>query len=416
MDRPLRLALVTIEYPPDPLSSGIGSYTAALAAGLAGRGHRVHVVARAFAGADPAPPAGVTVHRVGPVRPALPDDLGPAGMARLALRGGVDELRYRRRVAASIARLVDEEGVDLVEAAEHVAEPMFYRPRRRPRVPFVVRLHTPLALLERLERNVPEPLRLAVRALERDLMARATHLSAPTAAAAGEILAEMGLDRPVTVVPNPPTFPPARDAPAGAEAETAEAGRVLFVGRLSRFKGADTLVRALPRLVAARPDARLRLVGSDHLTVAGRPVREHLLSLAPAGLRDLIELVGHLPHERLAEELRRASVVALPSWFESFGYTCLEAMTFGKAIVGSSRGGMVDLLDEGRAGLLVPPGDEAALADALARLLGDAALRRELGARARARARERYGLDAVLDETVAFYRRAVAERRAAADG
>jgi type III pantothenate kinase len=87
--------------------------------------------------------------------------------------------------------------------------------------------------------------------------------------------------------------------------------------------------------------------------------------------------------------------------------TCAEAMAHGRPVVASAVGGLLDLVEDGVTGLLVPPGDEAALRAAVERLLGDRELRDRLGAAARERARERLGVEAATAATLAAYRAAL---------
>ena len=99
----------------------------------------------------------------------------------------------------------------------------------------------------------------------------------------------------------------------------------------------------------------------------------------------------------------RAAVVACPSHREGFGLACAEAMAHGRAVVASDVGGLRDLVVDGETGLLVPPRDVAALRAALERLLGDAELRRRLGAAGRERVRELCAWSRVTDATIAAY-------------
>jgi len=92
-----------------------------------------------------------------------------------------------------------------------------------------------------------------------------------------------------------------------------------------------------------------------------------------------------VPHDELLRLYERAAVVACPSRREGFGVACLEAMAAGRPVVASSVGGLRDLVVDGETGLLVPPGDVAALRAALEQLLGDAGLRERLGRAARER-------------------------------
>lgn len=410
--RPLTIALASIEYPPDRFSAGIGTYTKALAQLLHSRGHAVHVVTRGTERQHVSDEEGVTVHRLLPGRPELPGALGPGPIARLLARSLPAELEYRRNVVRTLSRLVRTEGVDLVESADHMAETVGYEPARFPRVPFVVRLHTPLAVTEKFAPNIPEPARVGIRFLERRLLRKATHLTSPSASGTSFILDEMGLDRPVTCYPNPPSYSLQEDAPKTED----EAATVLFVGRLNFHKGVDLLARAIPGIVEAYPAARFVFAGADNISARGfSSVSEYLLSLLPPEMHQAVRFNGHMAHHDLRDLYARATVCVFPSRFEAFGYTCLEAMGFGKAIVGSSNGGMAEMLDGG-GGLLFTPPDVDELRGQILRLLGEPRLRRELGRKARRRATDVYGQEAVIDEVEAFYRRAIEEQRSGATG
>ena len=166
-------------------------------------------------------------------------------------------------------------------------------------------------------------------------------------------------------------------------AEPAEPPEVLFVGRLSPEKGILELVQA---------------AGGMKLTVAGDgPLRERVP-----------EALGFVPHHELPPLYERAAVVAVPSHREGFGVVCAEAMAYGRPVVASAVGGLLDLVVDGETGLLVPPGDVDALRAALERLLGDAELRRRLGEAARERIREHFTWPAVTDRTIQAYEDALA--------
>ena len=407
---PLHVVFVSIEYPPDPYSSGIGTYTKTVAEGLAARGHRVQVITRGVLGAaSRAVVNGVTVHRVWPERPPLPSVFTPLGTAALALRSAAIELRYRRRLAALLERLVRHEGVDVIEAADHAAEPAFYRPRRHPRVPFIVRLHIPAAVTELFDRNLPEGVRRVLRAFERRYLRAATHLSAVSAGSNEVIAREMGIAPAATVLPNPPPFDPHAVAP---QRDAIDPDLVTFVGRVNRWKGADLLVRAIPHIRAERPNTRFVFVGAMAYAVPGfASIRDYLLSLLPEGDRAAVTFTDKVPMEAVAAHYHRAAVCVFPSRFEVFGYVCLEAMAFGKAIVASDHGGMAELLGGGACGLLFTPPDVPALAEQVLRVLRDGALRDHLGDMARARVLTHYDRDDILARTEAFYRRAIAERK-----
>jgi glycosyltransferase involved in cell wall biosynthesis len=162
----------------------------------------------------------------------------------------------------------------------------------------------------------------------------------------------------------------------------AEPPEVLYVGRLAPEKNVDTLVEA---------------VGDLNLVVAG-----------DGPLRDRVpNALGAVPHAEVERLLERASVVVAPCEREGFGLAAAEAMAFGRPVVAAAGGALLELVSDGETGLLVPPRDSVALREAVERLLRDRELRGRLGRAARARARERFDWDAVIERTLETYTRAL---------
>jgi glycosyltransferase involved in cell wall biosynthesis len=175
--------------------------------------------------------------------------------------------------------------------------------------------------------------------------------------AASSFLAEQARSlgaREVTVIPSGVNLPEAVGEPQ-------EPPHVLYVGRLSAEKG-------VLELVAACEGLPLVVVGDG-------PLR-----------RQVPGAVGFIPPVELGQWYERAAIVAAPSRREGYGVAVREAMAWGRPVVASAVGGLTDAVEDGVTGLLVPPGDVAALRAAIERLLGDPALRRRLGAAGRARA------------------------------
>ncbi|MGW7437118.1 glycosyltransferase family 4 protein [Streptomyces sp. NPDC054849] len=174
---------------------------------------------------------------------------------------------------------------------------------------------------------------------------------------------------------------------------------LLYVGRIDRssaWKGVDVLVRALTEV----PGARLRLVGG------GDAVADHLALAKSLGVGDRVSASGELTGPELVEAVREAAVLALPSLTEaeSFGMVLVEAMACGTPVVGSAVGGIPYVIEDGRTGLLVPPGDAGALAAACRRLLEDGTLADRLGAAGRRSAGERFAWDRLLARYLELFR------------
>jgi len=169
----------------------------------------------------------------------------------------------------------------------------------------------------------------------------------------------------------------------------------LFVGRLDRDKGVLDLVRAYGRLAEARRDIALVFVGPDEDQL--EPAARELLGPHAASVR----FVGYTatPERYFAA----ADVLSLPSYREGFGNVIIEAAASGIPATASRIYGITDALVDGETGLLHAPGDIAELAAVLERLAENAALRAELGRRARERVVREFAQERVCGELLAFY-------------
>ena len=189
--------------------------------------------------------------------------------------------------------------------------------------------------------------------------------------------------RDVRVVPSGVSLPDEVAAPE-------DPPHVLYVGRLSDEKGVEELVRATE--------------GLRRVVVGDGPLRR----LFP-------DAAGFVPPHELGRFYARAAVVCCPSRREGYGVVAREAMAYGRPVVACAVGGLVDAVEDGVTGLLVPPRDPDALRAALERLLADPELRARLGAAARERARTEFSRDAAVRAALEAYRAALMNRARAAD-
>jgi len=161
----------------------------------------------------------------------------------------------------------------------------------------------------------------------------------------------------------------------------------VFTGRLLRGKGLETLLAAFADVASARPDLHLVLVGSGEGQALS--VEEDLKTEVGArGLADRVTFAGRV--DGVEGHLRAADLFVFPSVFEGLGISLVEAAACGLPAVASRTGGIVDVIEEGRSGLLVTPGHGDELAGGLLSLAGDVRTRERMGVRARAVARERF--------------------------
>lgn len=149
---------------------------------------------------------------------------------------------------------------------------------------------------------------------------------------------------------------------------------VLYIGRVRRYKGVDWVMRAMPGVLERVPGARLVVVGDGpHLPALRRAAQR-------MGVLHAVEFAGFLPPAEKVRRLREAWVLVQPSPKEGWGLTVVEAGACGTAVVAADSPGLRDSVRDGETGLLVPWGDDARLAGALASVLEDEPLRERLGA------------------------------------
>ena len=172
---------------------------------------------------------------------------------------------------------------------------------------------------------------------------------------------------------------------------------VLFLAKLNRRKGLDYLLQAIPRVAERVPEVLLRVVGDG-------PAMGHFRATAESlNLGDLVRFDGAVPHAEAADCYRNASIFCLPSVGEPAANTLLEAMASGLPIVATDAGGVPEIVEDGKGGILVPPRDPEALADALCRILTDQSLAREMRTHNRARCLEAHDVVGLVDRIEQVY-------------
>ncbi|HSQ92556.1 MAG TPA: glycosyltransferase family 4 protein, partial [Nitrospiraceae bacterium] len=176
-----------------------------------------------------------------------------------------------------------------------------------------------------------------------------------------------------------------------------EAVLVGTVANLFPRKGYEVMLRALPAIVRAVPPVHYVIVGSDDHDYADRLKRlAHELKIS-----DRVHIVGF--QDPVKPFLASLDLYVHPALMEGFGIAVVEAMAMGKAVVATTTGGLPEVVAQGETGLLVPPGDVESLAATVVTLLGDQARREQMGLCGKARAQERFSLDASVAQVEQLY-------------
>ncbi|NAZ85054.1 glycosyltransferase family 4 protein [Kineococcus indalonis] len=366
--RPLRVLHLTKRYP--DAVGGDAVVVHHLAATQRAAGHEVHVLTSRSPDIVDAP----GVHKTG--LPLAQEEIDELSLRRVASLAGtaLSSFRLLRRLRPDV---VHAHTVDLGAALSLAA--------RLRGVPRVLTLHgTSIG-----DPWFPRP----KRALERALVSLAGYRRVLTVDPQALPRLRTRLRPPVEFVPNavPLAAYPPRDA------DPAPGAPLLFVGRLEAVKGVDVLLEALAVAAGRGAPADLEVVGGGSLLPALRRQAHEL------GLGDRVRFLGPLPPARVAERMRAAAGLVLPSRFEGFALVLLEAWASGTPVVTTDVGAVPQVCTDGVDALVVPAGDAEALGAALVRLLTEEGLGARLAEVARREVEEHYTYEALAARVDAVY-------------
>ena len=221
-----------------------------------------------------------------------------------------------------------------------------------------------------------------------------------TAISAVLVEAARKCEREAILIPNGVDFPAMREACAKHQKIP---GRMLFVGRLEKMKGVDTLLTAFSEVVEKFPQAHLRIVGEGSqkslLVARCLPCRQAGSLLVKQGK---VFFVGYLSPPQAYKEFAEAEIFCALPRNEAMGNVFLEAQAAGCAVIGTRVGGVPEIVLHGKTGILVPPDDLVAAATTLALLLKDQELRRQISSAAVDHA-EQYDWGGIAEKYAAVY-------------
>jgi glycogen synthase len=416
--------IISREYPPAPYpGGGIGTYVDHISTLLANHGETVHVIAQR----SPAAPRSVEtrldgrliVHRVSVDEPVLEGRTRSARSILAALGDSILPVQAFMWQAAMLAEsLIETAGIEAIEAQDYEAPAYFLMLRRalglgtgRP-VPIIVQLHTPIEFVfaqNGWDRRRPDY--LPQKRLEDYTIHAADALLCPSRFLAGIAERHYGLEGgSIHVLP----YPLGDARRLSRTAETWADGSICFVGRMEPRKGIQEWIDAAVGVAAENPAPRFVFIGGDtsYSGVGDRSMREIVQRRIPSALEPRFTFLDGVPRERLAEHLAQARIAVVPSRWENFPNTCIEAMSSGLPVLVTPTGGMAEMVEDGRTGWIAEGPESRSLATALRRALATspAGLER-MGADAATAIRRICANDDIVSRHLEFRRR-VADRGA----
>lgn len=371
------------EYPPVPSSpGGIGTYVLHMAHLLATSGETVHVIAQRWKEA----PLDVEYHCEGRLiihrvpfldwKSPLEQDAQSNTRSRELeglLQSPFPQQCFSWQASLLAEKLVEEEGIDIIEAQEFQAPLYFFQLRRALGLgphhtpPCLIHLHSPTEFIALHNRwDVNNALIQTAKRLEDYSIATADALLCPSQYMANQVEAHYGLDAgSVRVIPLPIGINPLLER----DQQTWDNGTICYVGRLEERKGVVEWLDAAVTVARDYPNAQFEFIGANCLateTTSGEEVIERRI---PQDLRDQFHFRGKQSREVLPQFLKQARIAVVPSRWENFPNTCVEAMCSGLPVIASREGGMVEMIEDGHTGWLAPHTGGDGLATALRRAL-----------------------------------------------
>ncbi|WP_026517039.1 glycosyltransferase family 4 protein [Butyrivibrio sp. MC2021] len=170
--------------------------------------------------------------------------------------------------------------------------------------------------------------------------------------------------------------------------------KILFLGRVCRDKGMDELLLAMKNIHEKNKDVKLYIGGIFEDPAYEARIRE---------MQDYVTYLGWVTGDEKGRILKECGILTLPSYFEGFGMVLIEAMLRKSAVVASNVGGIPDIIEDGKDGLLVPAKDAAALEQALLKAVTEKDLSAELGENGRAKVLQKYSVEKNVEELVSIY-------------
>ena len=397
----MRIAFISYEFPPDTGKGGIGTYVQQIAQAMALSGMDVQV----FAGSP---------HRT------ISETINGYLVHWVQCNSAED---YRINVVDRFLIEHTAKPFDCMESPEIGGNAREIK-KRLPQLPLIVRLHAPNYLVEHLKKHYVSfsaKLRFVLGAVKRlrwdlgywrkyqpatdpdfQFIQLANYITAPSDAMKQWVVKHWQIT-PEKIVVLPNIFAPAATWLQIPINKDLTHKRIVFFGRLNVLKGLVNATNAVKRLLKEFPDWQFRVIGNDGFGPSGHGSMKAWMQQELAAVMQQVEFVDGLQYEDLPTSVAPAEIVLLPSLFESFSYTCAEAMAVGKAIVGSANGGMADLLVHNQSGLLIDPLNEKAIYSSLKKLIMDNGLRYEFSIRARERILTQFNADKACGQFVVYY-------------
>jgi glycogen(starch) synthase len=398
----MRIAFLSYEFPGETGGGGIGTYLKMITDALIRRGHEVIV----FCGTSQS-----TAYWQCNYVYRIPSDGWKS---------------FAKELPAYFFSLHDIKKFDVFEATDFNASGLQLK-LQLPSLPMVVRLHTPLYFVDRLlyrPLSFKQKLRFFMGAVKRgevphfkaypkkedykdefSIIKLAERICSPGPSIVNE-MQKLGfeMDNKVDIVPLPFINDEVIDM---ADNRDSRQLHIMFIGRMELRKGVVEIAAAIPIILRKFSTVKFSFIGGDSESpVTGQNMTSYLQSRLK-NFKSSVNFKGRLERTEVSLAIKEGDIFIFPSHYESFGLACCEAMAAGKAVIGSLKGGMSEIIEDGKSGLLIEPGSSKLIANSIINLIQNKELRLKLGVGAKKRIASFLDVDNVVNAQLFSYQKAI---------
>lgn len=393
----MNICLISLEYPPESLNGGIGTYTFNLAHALVNLGHKVSIISTASVGEKEYYDQKVKIYRIFDKR-LIPkfDRIG-----NIITAGAFGSWQHSLSVFSKLRHLISKGNqFDIIEGPLWGAECSAYSANLG--IPLVVRLQTPIFKQREILGLPANPL---MEFLEKKSLQKATLIASISHNISKLITERYRIENSKVVY-----------SPLGVDSKKIQkpyfktnSYRLLFVGRLEKRKGMQELVDAMPRILSSNYRITIDIIGKDCFQAPGdTSYIDYFHKVVPSELRGRVKFHGFVDERKLQDFYADCDVFIAPSRYESFGLIFLEAMVYGKPVIGTRAGGIPEIINDGQNGLLIDINNSDQIASAVLSLFSDNNLRMKLGMHAYKDVRNRFSVENMAQKSLEVYNKAIA--------
>ena len=390
----MNIAHISYEYPPDTAGGGIATYVEQIVRVLSNRGHTVHVFCGSPTQDSEEIYGNIHVHRI----------------------KSTDTHAFKWQVVDKFSEVHGKEKIDIMESPEYNADGLIVK-KLFPDIPLVVRLHTPHFLLNRIisykmpfaiqcyrflisiylqcKKLVSSP--QFFRDEEHEICKIANEIHSPSVSLAGICSVQWKLEKTkVKVIPY--AFHPSEEL-LKIPMKDNPGQKIFYLGGLQIRKGIYIFESVIPAILEKYPSAEFHFIGRISVNFHGEPFDQYLRRKCEKWSNRMF--FRTVVYQDIPKELAKADICIFPSLWENFPNVCLEAMSAGKTIIASQNGGMKDMLEDSKAGVLVDPKNAEMIIHTINELFTSPSLIQEYGIKAREAVLSKYNSEKI-GETVSF--------------